>query len=233
MCGGTAHTHARPSMEKGLSPRVRGNRSASIRGSMVVGSIPACAGEPGLLLPILNLLAVYPRVCGGTFNLRTLTVRRQGLSPRVRGNRGAVRRAAPCHGSIPACAGEPLARTPLCTRPEVYPRVCGGTVPIDGILVWDDGLSPRVRGNQHLHAPAPALRRSIPACAGEPGLSRESRTSCGVYPRVCGGTRGSGTRGWRGRGLSPRVRGNLIDEARKKGSRGSIPACAGEPASPW
>ena len=103
----------------GLSPRVRGNRSGSA--------------------PLSVMTQVYPRVCGGTqYNLSgdtkppspgsipacagepastdDATSTRNGLSPRVRGNRegphlepspvcaGRVTTEA---GSIPACAGEP------------------------------------------------------------------------------------------------------------------------------
>ena len=72
---------------------------------------------------------------------------------------------------------------------------------------------------------------SIPACAGEPSLSRMPRSPATVYPRVCGGTayylRDVAT----GNGLSPRVRGNHeAIRCRKRCSR-SIPACAGEPSA--
>ena len=51
----------------------------------------------------------------------------------------------------------------------------------------------------------------------------------GVYPRVCGGTRSRNPSPTWGRGLSPRVRGNLVHRDTDEGNRGSIPACAGEP----
>ena len=71
---------------------------------------------------------------------------------------------------------------------------------------YTEGLSPRVRGN-----PLPR-----------------------VYPRVYGGTSGSGQRGMSARGLSPRVRGNRGRTPRPYVCNGSIPACTGEPiaASP-
>ena len=50
----------------GLSPRVRGNHRPLHVGAAVVGSIPACAGEPRLELGVLGRGRVYPRVCGGT-----------------------------------------------------------------------------------------------------------------------------------------------------------------------
>ena len=51
----------------------------------------------------------------------------------------------------------------------------------------------------------------------------------GVYPRVCGGTpQGGEVMGIRV-GLSPRVRGNRSVCTVTGRTRGSIPACAGEP----
>ena len=71
---------------------------------------------------------------------------------------------------------------------RVYPRVCGGTVvgAVPAYIVV--GLSPRVRGNRTGAIPLRVDRRSIPACAGEPGCCSRSRSKSRVYPRVCGGT---------------------------------------------
>ena len=56
----------------------------------------------------------------------------------------------PNHGSIPACAGEPLAPcNPHCVT-TVYPRVCGGTRVSGSLTCGTIGLSPRVRGNRVL-----------------------------------------------------------------------------------
>ena len=113
---------------------------------------------------------------------------------------------------------------------RVYPRVCGGTVGTDGEWVLAKGLSPRVRGNPVCSAPGARHAGSIPACAGEPGWPGSPQTPTMVYPRVCGGTQvtimGDNTLG----GLSPRVRGNLSAPLFPHPRRGSIPACAGEPA---
>ena len=54
-------------------------------------------------------------------------------------------------------------------------------------------------------------------------------TSSAVYPHVCGGTSSrSGMPAIR-RGLSPRVRGNLVHLIDETACVGSIPTCAGEP----
>ena len=52
-----------------------------------------------------------------------------------------------------------------------------------------------------------------------------------VYPRVCGGTPVTRRRDMALLGLSPRVRGNLAFSPELPGGGGSIPACAGEPAT--
>ena len=71
---------------------------------------------------------------------------------------------------------------------------------------------------------------SIPACAGEPRPLSSAGCPMWVYPRVCGGTgvllAGAGA----AIGLSPRVRGNRGGTTIRLPYKGSIPACAGEPA---
>ena len=151
-------------------------------------SIPACAGEPMLHIPLVAAHKVYPRVCGGTFCGSWHAARVQGLSPRVRGNPRASEVHPRASRSIPACAGEPWptpARAACC---KVYPRVCGGTVLLLLCVDIVRGLSPRVRGNRRYPVREPVAHRSIPACAGEPSLPADSAIKTTVYPRVCGGT---------------------------------------------
>ena len=94
------------------------------------------------------------------------------------------------------------------------------------------GLSPRVRGNPAHQLPAAAGCGSIPACAGEPRGGASGAGWRTVYPRVCGGTRPRPCCTSAGRGLSPRVRGNLAAPGVPAAPGGSIPACAGEPCWP-
>ena len=231
VCGGTHDRLELVLAVRGLSPRVRGNRQQASTPILGVGSIPACAGEPAAGAGRIGNVQVYPRVCGGT----TLTCLNdcldEGLSPRVRGNRQCGRFQCSSTRSIPACAGEPLPHAPLPRHWEVYPRVCGGTQR----SFWSDaargGLSPRVRGNPRGGKYASLLLGSIPACAGEPMSSQKDDSQCPVYPRVCGGTVSTGNRRTPTAGLSPRVRGNQIISVPWLRVRGSIPACAGEPAA--
>ena len=86
---------------------MRGNPPAFAASVPCSGSIPACAGEPHGSGASLILSAVYPRVCGGTAAVEAGKLPRQGLSPRVRGNRIRRDDDVAALGSIPACAGEP------------------------------------------------------------------------------------------------------------------------------
>ena len=107
--------------------------------------------------------------------------------------------------------------------------MCGGTREVLTAANMNNGLSPRVRGNRHARQCDGEPVRSIPACAGEPSVFVWWLSVCRVYPRVCGGTHIRFHRQQRRLGLSPRVRGNRLAVLVVVASKGSIPACAGEP----
>ena len=128
MCGGTAAIEWEHPLDKGLSPRVRGNHGYYNVVATSLRSIPACAGEPpGVRLPQARI-RVYPRVCGGTTRFGRLMEESKGLSPRVRGNHRHLVTMDGRTRSIPACAGEPTCRRGRLVASGVYPRVCGGTI---------------------------------------------------------------------------------------------------------
>ena len=174
---------------------------------------------------------VYPRGCGGTAVGGESDPQPQGLSPRVRGNRGCVRSMRTCYGSIPAGAGEPQLDSGTAAGSVVYPRGCGGTSSVGIRRVAEEGLSPRVRGNRGRRLWRSIVCRSIPAGAGEPQFGASSGWPDGVYPRGCGGTYGTMRTELAEAGLSPRVRGNHGGPYSDPVEVGSIPAGAGEPSS--
>ena len=229
VCGGTQRAETAEFLPQGLSPRVRGNRAwrpVFVSGS---GSIPACAGEPGGGGVIAGGQGVYPRVCGGTMRAVPKLPNTHGLSPRVRGNQLGLFLEIPVGGSIPACAGEPSAGVDDAGVCAVYPRVCGGTAPFIWVVDRPQGLSPRVRGNLYRQRYQPNPPGSIPACAGEPTHFSGMMRCPWVYPRVCGGTEDVPGMSVKGKGLSPRVRGNRLRRPGRQRQPRSIPACAGEP----
>ncbi len=228
--GGTHHGHPAHVAGHGLSPRVRGNLVQVSGARQVVGSIPACTGEPQTGCRPARRFGVYPRVYGGTMLCTYQIGTHSGLSPRVRGNRPAPLSGSAPGRSIPACTGEPHQPSTVQHHTGVYPRVYGGTTrPLSSYRIWP-GLSPRVRGNRRdLARPALGLG-SIPACTGEPRAVFGSRKDRRVYPRVYGGTSTPDVSSKSCGGLSPRVRGNPIVAAIRQALIGSIPACTGEPA---
>ncbi len=58
---------------------------------------------------------------------------------------------------------------------------------MNGMEVWTDGLSPRVRGNWASCTRVVVLAVFIPARAGELGVLFISPLPGGFYPRACGG----------------------------------------------
>jgi len=91
------------------------------------------------------------------------------------------------------------------------------------------GLSPRVRGS-HCFDPVEIVHvGSIPARAGEPVPPCFANITCRVYPRACGGASWQEAVERADMGLSPRVRGSLLNLAFGRVRYGSIPARAGEP----
>ena len=229
VCGGTQRTAGLAGPWSGLSPRVRGNRSASVRSEGYTGTIPACAGEPSSLARSPKPKKDYPRVCGGTHIQPVSSGGAPGLSPRVRGNRAAPAPPRRRDGTIPACAGEPKRENYDLGHYRDYPRVCGGTRRRRGSRNGIQGLSPRVRGNRRGRRGRATPRGTIPACAGEPGSSPMTGARMRDYPRVCGGTEVLYVPRSTKLGLSPRVRGNPLRGGRAAGRVGTIPACAGEP----
>ena len=106
--GATAKVRGGKKLKKGLSPRGRGNPTVCSSPAMLVRSIPAWAGEPGLSDQPVFVDRVYPRVGGG--------------------NRSRIVGQGQSGGSIPAWAGEPRTGWPRRFTTQVYPRVGGGTL---------------------------------------------------------------------------------------------------------
>ena len=216
----------------GLSPRRRGNPDERHPRAVLPGSIPAQAGEPRRTPSARSAARVYPRAGGGTRAPTEPPQPDPGLSPRRRGNRRCAGRGGARGGSIPAQAGEPSPWASAWSLSGVYPRAGGGTsyAPSSGAFTW--GLSPRRRGNHPQEGKMRIPNGSIPAQAGEPPPARRLRPCTRVYPRAGGGTARAHLRRYRSQGLSPRRRGNPRNARPAASLEGSIPAQAGEPASP-
>ena len=105
-------TEAKQNIErecKGLSPHAWPNRRHTERSVGRPGTIPACAGEPSTSSAGEARLRDYPRMRGGTCSSSAGRVRPTGLSPHARGNPSVSVLPPARPGTIPACAGEPIA----------------------------------------------------------------------------------------------------------------------------
>ena len=192
-------------------------------------SIPAWAGKPSVGAEVLGSTGVYPRVGGETDRSRLRVDREEGLSPRGRGNRKFHFQICRGRRSIPAWAGKPAATCSGGRTMRVYPRVGGETAMNQRVFEYDQGLSPRGRGNPCVLMTAPRSQWSIPAWAGKPPAADAPEPRIAVYPRVGGETACSARRIGVLAGLSPRGRGNLDCLRVLWVGRRSIPAWAGKP----
>ena len=229
MCGESRFSEPGMRNTLGPSPRVRGIRRWDAGGVHLAGSIPACAGNPGTISTTAHTHGVHPRVCGESVGLRGEPARDRGPSPRVRGILRLPRAGIRARGSIPACAGNPGARTLWRSPRGVHPRVCGESRFTVAATAPAWGPSPRVRGILRPASRATPWPRSIPACAGNPSPLCPRSSGPRVHPRVCGESAGGPMSLGKALGPSPRVRGirdRFEDQPRVEGS---IPACAGNP----
>ena len=144
--GGNRYAFVSQRRHKGLSPRGRGKRLALYRLYSRRRSIPAWAGETGIIGEQRRCRQVYPRVGGGNILFRLPARFGGGLSPRGRGKHNSVTGATQIAGSIPAWAGETLRMGDGEYVHRVYPRVGGGNDVPPLFVTAMRGLSPRGRG---------------------------------------------------------------------------------------
>ena len=210
--GETLHLRLHLFAQRGLSPRLRGNRAGGGAVGAGDGSIPALTGKPIAYKFPTPSSGVYPRAYGETSRCCGIRSPPCGLSPRLRGNPVHGPRMTRRFGSIPALTGKPRIAAICADTRRVYPRAYGETRPASANGPRARGLSPRLRGNPHVLGAGRQLRRSIPALTGKPFL-----------PTGGGGAAAGG--------LSPRLRGNRRQGHRQPPARGSIPALTGKPSS--
>ncbi len=211
----------------GSSPRVRGTHIAPRRPGAAHRFIPACAGNTERAWPLPAPAPVHPRVCGEHSVRCGELVTCPGSSPRVRGTRGSVIGRIQRLRFIPACAGNTPSSGSRCRAAAVHPRVCGEHGGSQRRWRAGSGSSPRVRGTRHHLDPGVALRRFIPACAGNTEAVSAGGGREAVHPRVCGEHAGGRAPGDQSGGSSPRVRGTQRCCRQWLARKRFIPACAG------
>ncbi len=89
----------------GSSPRMRGTAAATVIVNGSVRFIPAHAGNSALPRPLVCQPAVHPRACGEQRSTRTVALRQNGSSPRMRGTAEFNNEGSSPSRFIPAHAG--------------------------------------------------------------------------------------------------------------------------------
>ncbi len=133
---------------------------------------------------------------------------------------------------IPACAGNAYRCRSAPGHRTVHPRVCGERPEFTHPATSIGGSSPRVRGTPTVSKSSAAMRRFIPACAGNAPHRPRPIPRPPVHPRVCGERSKRIRRRALLRGSSPRVRGTPYDRPRAVPQDRFIPACAGNAPPP-
>ncbi len=89
-CGGSVQAVRLVAVYLGPSPPVRGKLERIGFGWGTSGSIPARAGEALGHEPVLQVVRVHPRPCGGSCGMSGFRNRHHGPSPPVRGKRSSI-----------------------------------------------------------------------------------------------------------------------------------------------
>ncbi len=185
-CGELLTLCLRLSLRNGLSPWVRGTHHYVVTHERDARFIPVGAGNSFTLHHRSPMRTVYPRGCGelaynlagGYFHI--------GLSPWVRGTRQTKLFLGSSTRFIPVGAGNSLLSACSLALSPVYPRGCGELLNIDLFASITGGLSPWVRGTQHLKKSQSEPCRFIPVGAGNSYSAEIKQIDVTVYPRGCG-----------------------------------------------
>ena len=130
----------------GSSPHARGTQRLFVVLGVVVGIIPACAGNTGTLPSGVVYVRDHPRMRGEHLASAAAALAAAGSSPHARGTRCAVGADAGHAGIIPACAGNTTLRYMLPQDDWDHPRMRGEHVATMATVVSLEGSSPHARG---------------------------------------------------------------------------------------
>ena len=153
---------------------------------IVVGIIPAYAGNTRLPGSCSRGVRDHPRVCGEHGEIDVCMAGNMGSSPRMRGTRRLHRLLCRRPGIIPAYAGNtPIASSPVPPTWD-HPRVCGEHISSSTFASSTLGSSPHMRGTHFSGSLLIAWLGIIPAYAGNTSPPRQSPSEPRDHPRICG-----------------------------------------------
>ena len=170
----------------GSSPLTRGTPRGRERPGLARRFIPAHAGNTGGRASCRCPGSVHPRSRGEHTYSWAASAMVGGSSPLTRGTRLATHRRRLDGRFIPAHAGNTVTRYLLQIEPTVHPRSRGEQLSEGGHAAFTLGSSPLTRGTQRESARKAALRRFIPAHAGNTPQQVGHWSIPSVHPRSRG-----------------------------------------------
>ena len=151
----------------GSSPRVRGKRHPPAPEKKPMRIIPARAGQTGTRPESPRTATDHPRACGANSARSPASSAICGSSPRVRGKPSWQQNGDYHPRIIPARAGQTCIVAPAHGHHPDHPRACGANQYTNRTSPSLNGSSPRVRGKRFRRRTRSAMRRIIPARAGQ------------------------------------------------------------------
>ena len=211
----------------GSSPLARGTRVIPESIGLVVGLIPARAGNTAGMRYATARYGAHPRSRGEHRPARHYRRRAPGSSPLARGThtRAAARRSP--LGLIPARAGNTQYRKRSYRGHGAHPRSRGEHLGIDNTEFFVEGSSPLARGTLTLTGTIKALSGLIPARAGNTVWGGVTIRTIRAHPRSRGEHLKNPRPHTSSGGSSPLARGTRSVFACSLTRRGLIPARAG------
>ena len=125
ICGEHLNLRVGAGLPVGSSPHMRGTHECAKSVLLVLGIIPAYAGNTSTPSETPPAHRDHPRICGEHYATRLAIADRAGSSPHMRGTLCPSYFAVQPHGIIPAYAGNTLGRARLPRPGRDHPRICG------------------------------------------------------------------------------------------------------------
>ena len=145
-CGEHRVRGRKTSLREGSSPRMRGTLAIIGVTAIVLGIIPAHAGNTQRNTGLRFACWDHPRACGEHFLWEMTCFHGVGSSPRMRGTHFPYLRDEFTGGIIPAHAGNTRSRRAVRAWKRDHPRACGEHFRVPSIGFTGEGSSPRMRG---------------------------------------------------------------------------------------
>ena len=211
----------------GSSPRMRGTLERIHAPELRRRIIPAHAGNSTRFGSGKPGPSDHPRACGELAAESFIPLFVPGSSPRMRGTLDIKPSRRDRMRIIPAHAGNSRQQANRERTISDHPRACGELFLKSAFMSCPSGSSPRMRGTLGCDLGIDALRRIIPAHAGNSATVPSASASSSDHPRACGELIGGVSASASNTGSSPRMRGTLSRIQSESGSSRIIPAHAG------